>query len=115
MKNTVIKLLCLTLVLSTLLTLSACSLAFGTYKLDSASMGGLTVSLETIGMDPDECYLEMTPFGTAVMVFQGEEKDMKYGDGKIWPADDEDDKVNFEIDGDTITIEMSGVKLIFKK
>lgn len=113
MKKTIVKLLCVALVLCSLLCLAGC--AMGTYKLDSASVGGLSVSLESVGMDPDDYYLEMSPFGTAVFCFDGEEKDMKYGDGKIWPADDEDDTVDMVIDGDEIILELPGVNLTFKK
>lgn len=113
--KTTVKLLCIILVLCTLLSLTACGIAFGTYKLDSASMGGLTVSPGEMGMDTDEYYLEMTPFGTATFVFQGKEQEMKYGNGKIWPVDEEDEAVNMEIDGNAITLEMDGLEMVFKK
>ncbi len=116
MKKNTLKLLCLAMVLCCVLSLAACSLAFGKYELASASMGGMTLNADMFADYMGECYLEMTPFGTAKFAYGDEVLDMKYANGKIWPADEgEDEAVNFEIDGNKIHMEQDGMQLTFEK
>lgn len=116
MRKNTLKILCLALVVCCIMSLAACSLAFGKYTLSEASMGGMKISVAALGMDPDDCYLEMTPFGTAKFCMDGEMMDMKYAGGKIWPVEEgEDDAVNFEVKGSEIVMEMDGVEMIFTK
>lgn len=116
MRKNTLKILCLALVVCCIMSLAACSLAFGKYELDSASAGGMTLTAEMFKDYMGECYIEMTPFGTAKFCMDGELMDMKYGNGKIWPVEEgEDEAVNFEVKGSEIIMEMDGMELIFKK
>ena len=116
MKKNTLRILCLAMVLCCILSLAACSLAFGKYELDSASMGGMSLSADMFAEYMGECYIEMSPFGTAKLTYGGETMDMKYADGKIWPVEEgEEEAVNLEVKGNTITMEMDGMELVFKK
>ena len=53
--------------------------------------------------------------GTGVMKMDGETTQMSYADGKIWPTNAPDEKVEFTVKGDTLTLEQSGVKMVFEK
>ena len=72
MRKNTLKILCLALVVCCIMSLAACSLAFGKYTLSEASMGGMKINVAALGMDPDDCYLEMTPFGTAKFYMDGD-------------------------------------------
>lgn len=116
MRKNILRILCLAMVLCCILSLAACSLAFGKYELDSASAGGMTLTAEMFKEYMGECYIEMTPFGTAKFAYGDEVLDMKYANGKIWPVEEgEEEAVNFKVEGLTITMEMDGMELIFKK
>ena len=45
----------------------------------------------------------------------GEVIEMGWADGELWPAEDPEDKVAFTVDGDTLTMEQDGMKMVFKK
>jgi hypothetical protein len=116
MRKNTLRILCLAMVLCCILSLAACSLAFGKYELDSASMGGMTLTAEMFKEYMGECYVEMTPFGTAKFAYGDEVLDMKYANGKIWPVEEgEEEAVNFKVEGNKISMEMDGMELIFKK
>ena len=116
MRKNTLRILCLAMVLCCILSLAACSLAFGKYELDSASMGGMTLTAEMFKEYMGECSVEMTPFGTAKFAYGDEVLDMKYANGKIWPVEEgEEEAVNFKVEGNKISMEMDGMELIFKK
>lgn len=113
------KTLCGALVAIMLLCLTACggSSKAGHYDFYSMEMGGSTItaeSLKDLGADY-EMYIELKEDGTGTMATDGETVEMAWKDDQIWPADDPDDKVTFEVDGDTLTMEQDGAKLVFKK
>jgi len=117
MKNTITKLLCVAMVLCMLLTFTACGVA-GTYVLSEAKINGEKYDLdemEDLGIDPDDCYIELKSDGTGEVSLFGEETDIEWEDDEMWPEDDEDDVLEFEIDGDELILEMEGQELIFVK
>lgn len=117
MKNTITKLLCVAMVLCMLLTLAACGNA-GKYVLSAAKIDGEKYDadeLEEIGLDPEDCYIELKADGTGEVSLFGDEEDIEWKGNEMWPEDDEDDVQEFDIDGKELTIEMDGQKLIFTK
>ena len=95
----------------------------GTYYFEEMTQDGETVAREDLeyaaelsGMDLNEfLYLQLNDDGTGVMSMMGEEMEMAYEDGKIWPVGDEDEKIPFTVKGNTLTIEQDDMKMVFKK
>lgn len=117
MKNTITKLLCVIMVLSMLFVFAACGKA-GTYVLSGAEIQGEEYDaddLDVLGLDPDDCYIELKSDGTGEVSLFGEEMDIEWEDDEMWPEDDEDDIQEFEIDGKDLILEYEGEKLIFTK
>ena len=117
MKNTVTKLLCVLMVVAMVLTFAACGKA-GTYVLSEAKIDGEKYDadeLEELGLDPDDCYVELNSDGTGEVCLFGEEVDIEWEDDEMWPEDDEDEVLEFEIDGKELTLEYEGEELIFTK
>ncbi len=114
------KILCSALAAIMLLCLTACggSGIAGRYEFYSMDMGGgieiTAESLEALGGEM-EMYIELEDNGTGTMALDGEVVDMGWADGEIWPTDDPSDKIGFEVDGDSLTIEYDGVQMVFKK
>ena len=119
MKNMITKLLCVAMVLCMVLSLSACGfLVAGTYTLSGAEIQGEEYDaddLESLGLDPDECYIKLEADGTGEVNLFGDEMDIEWKDDEMWPEDDEDDIQEFEIDGKDLILEYEGEKLIFTK
>ena len=109
MKNSVKAILCLVLVVGVACTLAACSSVAGRYDLVSVNMDGVNQDASGLG------YIDLNEDGTGLMSISGEEFDMCWADGQIWPADDPDDKVSFSVDGDTLTLDLDGNTATFKK
>ena len=118
MKKSVKAVLCLSLVAILLVTLVACGGIAGRYDLVTMEAGGQSMDIAALkaltGQEMD-MYLELNSDGTGVMKMDGETTEMVYDDSQIWPASDPDDKVAYTVDGDTLTIEQDGVKMVFKK
>ena len=119
MKKTVRAALCLSLVAILLVSLVACGGGVaGHYNLVSMEMGGQKMdiaALQALAGTSVEMYIELNDDGTGVMCMDGETTEMCYGDGMIWPVNDADDKVPFTVDGDTLTLEQDGMKMVFEK
>lgn len=113
------KVFCSMLVAATLLCMTACggSSVAGRYDFHSMDMEGMQITAEALKeMDTEmEMYIELKEDGTGTMASEGEVMEMAWADGEIWPAEDPTDKVPFEIDGDTLTMEQEGIKMVFKK
>ena len=112
------KVLCSALVAIMLLCMTACgSKEAGHYDFYSMDMDGVQItaqSLKDMGAEM-EMYIELEDDGTGTMVADGEEEEMGWGDGYIWPASDPSDKVAFTVEGNELTIEYDGVEMVFKK
>lgn len=126
MKRTMKMALCLALVLGLLVSMSACDVLggnsdAGTYKLTSMEMMGMTLDVEALktnfGMSDEDLdmFVELRKDGTATMKANGEETEMKWADGQIWPVEEPDDKVTFTIEEGVLTIDIEGVKMTFTK
>lgn len=112
------KILCSALVAVMLLCMTACGNSIaGRYNFYSMEMDGVEITAESLAAlgGELEMYIELTDDGTGTMASEGEVIEMGWADGEIWPADDPTDKVAFEIDGDTLTMEQDGIKMVFKK
>jgi len=120
MKKSVSIILCLVMVLGLACTLAACgdgSVA-GRYDMVSMEMGGTVIDIDTLEAmsgSKVEMYIQLNEDGTGVLCSMGETVDMEWADGQMWPVDDPDDKVAFEVDGDTLTMEQEGAKMVFEK
>lgn len=118
MKKTVKAAFCLSLVAILMVSLVACGGVAGRYNLVSMEMGETKLDIESLkamaGTDV-EMYIELNDDGTGVMNMDGETTQMAYADGKIWPVNEADDKVPFTVNGDTLTLEQDGIKMVFKK
>ena len=112
------KVLCSALVAIMLLCMTACgSSVAGHYDFESMESDGIKItaqSLKDMGAEM-ELFIELEEDGTGTMANEGEVIEMGWEDGEIWPAEDPEDRVAFTIDGDTLTMEQDGVKMVFKK
>ncbi len=117
MKNTLKKVLCLALVALMVLGLAACG-DVGKYELEYAVIDGNEYTVEdlaALGLDLDGSYIELEFGGKGEMELMGEESTFEWKDGEIWDEDDEDDVIEYEIDGDELSIEAEGVTFVFVK
>ena len=112
------KVLCSALAVIMLLCMTACGNNIaGRYNFHSMNMEGMEVtaeSLKALGSEV-EMYIELEKDGTGTMASEGEVIAMGWADGEIWPAEDPEDKVAFTVDGDTLTLEQDGMKMVFKR
>ena len=126
MKKILSSVLAILLIASLALGIAGCDLlssVAGTYYFEEMTQDGETVAREDLeyaaelsGMDLNEfLYLQLNDDGTGVMSMMGEEMEMAYEDGKIWPVGDEDEKIPFTVKGNTLTIEQDDMKMVFKK
>lgn len=106
--------LCAILFACMLLTLAGCG-ASGRYVLKEMSYSGITIDAEDAGIELDDCYIELSSNGTAVMCMNGTEVNMQWEDGQIWAKGQEDSKASFEIEDGELTIEIEGVEMVFEK
>lgn len=119
MKRTVKALLAMALIAAMLFALVACggskSDIVGTWKLSSMEEDGEAVdlnSLEELGL---ACTLKVKSDGTAVLDLFGDTTDLKWEDGKMWAAGEEDSAIPYKLSGGKLTLEQDGEKLVFKK
>lgn len=118
-------LVCLALVLSLALCLAACgkdsssgsnSIA-GKYNFVSMEMDGEKITaadLAALGGEV-EMYVRLDSDGTGIMYSEGTTEDMVYADGKIWPVSEPEEKADFTVKGNTLTITQDGMTMTFKK
>ena len=111
------------LVLSLTLCLAACgdkekgSSIAGKYNFYSMTYDGETMTaddLAELGTNV-EMYLRLNADGTGIMYSEGESVDMAYANGQIWSVDEPDEKVDFTVKGNTLTMEQEGMVMTFKK
>lgn len=113
------KILCSALVATMMLCMTACGGSDVTdhYDFYSMEMEGMEITaegLKEMGTEM-EMYIELNDDGTGTMASEGKVIDMGWADGEIWPTDNPSDKVAFVIDGDSLTMEQDGIKMVFKK
>ena len=107
--------LCLLLIL--VLTLSACSVG-GTYKfvrLETETEVYDVDAVKALGQDPDSCYVSLWADGTGVLSIFGQSVDIEWEDGKLWPGGRPEDALSYQLEGNTISMEYEGEKLVFSK
>jgi len=63
----------------------------------------------------DIFYLKLYDNGTAVMCSMGIEENMKYNDTEMWSANDETLRAKYTLEGDMLTLEEGGARMIYKK
>ena len=118
MKKTFKAAFCLLLVLTLALSLAACNDDIsGRYILVSVSMNGNTFTAQQLKdhiANQDEMYLELNSDGTGTMAYLGDITDMKWEGNEIWPANNVA-KATFTVEGNTLTMEMKAVTLVFQK
>ena len=126
-------LVCLAMILSLMLCVAACgedegllggitggssknSIA-GKYEFYSMSYDGETITAEDLADMGEEMdmYIRLNDDGSGIMYSEGDTEDMAYANGQIWPADEPDEKVDFTVKGDTLTMEQDGMVMKFKK
>ncbi len=124
------KLICFVLVLSTLLAFSACKKnapapAANTLPTDTAAIYYLTGAkwgenevrtLEELDIaDPAECYIFFDLGGVGILCIDGWETFFEYADGQLWEDITPDTKINYIIEGDSLTLEQDGYCLVFTR
>ncbi len=121
MKKTLRMILATVLVLSLVLCLAACGDKgvdiSGKYTLVSMEAEGMTVEgemLESILGEMD-MYVKLNRDGTGEMSVMGETAEMEYKNGKIWPVEEPDEKVDFTVEDGKLTLEVEGAKMVFQK
>ena len=117
MKKTFAIIISVMLIACTILSLTACA-SPGKYMLTEAKIAGATVNIEDaqklisgVGLD-GECYIELKFGGTGEMHILGKTTEIKWNGSELWPVDDEDAKMSFEIDGDELILDMDGIPLL---
>ena len=116
-------LVCLVMVLSLMLCIAACGDTeesggiAGKYKFHSMSYDGETITAKDLADMGEEMdmYIRLNGDGTGIMYSEGETEDMAYANGQIWSVDEPDEKVDFTVKGNTLTMEQDGMKMVFKK
>ena len=114
MKKTISSMLCAVMILSLMLSLTACGIS-GTYALKKISYGGVTVDAETAGFDSSAYLLEMSSDGTAILHYDGGSQQMQWKDNTLWATDQENTKVTFHVEGDDLSFKIDGIKMTFTK
>ena len=119
MKKTVKAVLCLVLVIGVVCTLAACGdKIVGRYDLVKMESNGQTLDVSTLkslaGSDVD-MYLELFEDGTGIMKMDGDTTHMRWADGQIWPANQENEKISFTLVDGVLTLEKDGLTLVFEK
>lgn len=119
MKRTVKALLAMALIAAMLFALVACggskSDIVGTWKLSSMEEDGDAVDLDSLEELGLTCTLKVKSDGTAVLDLFGDTTDLKWEDGKMWAAGEEDFTVSYKLSGNKLILEEGGEKLVFKK
>ena len=130
MKKSLKLILCLALVMSTLLCFAACggddkdgtpSLS-GKYTLCALEMDGARVEgaklverVTAMGYSMDAMYVEFYGNGKGYMSIAENQSEMCYEDGKIWPIDEPDNKVDYTVSGNKVTVSTPEYSMTFSK
>lgn len=119
MKKCISLVLCAVLLLGMAACFAGCGKSIaGRYDLTLMKQGDMEIKfkemMELTGKKV-EAYLELKDDGTGVLKMDQDETKMKYADGKIWPEDEEDEKVAFKLDGSELSMEQDGMKMVFEK
>ena len=125
-KNRIMKIIALLMAVTMLLALCACGESkqqgnkaapeVGYFVFESMEDDGESITkedLKAVGMDADAFYLVMEADGTGYLVIPDEDAEaFTWADSKIKSGDDE---LPYTIDGDTLTIEEDGTKMVFTR
>lgn len=127
MKQTT-KLLCLVLVLCVSLGFAACkkdaaaqtpALPTDTasiYYLSGVSYGEHVYTTDQLLIsDPTECYIFFDLDGYGVLCIDTFETYFQYAGGQLWEELDPETKTNYMVQGDSLTLEKDGYKMVFTK
>jgi len=132
MKHSVKMLLCLLLCVCTLACFAACKDETATapttanaLPTDTASiyyLSGVKYGEEKVWtldqldiVDPEMCYIYFAPEGTGELHIELYDSYFQYADGQLWDELDPETKVNYIVEGDALTLEQNGYKLVFTR
>ena len=121
MKRTVKYLICLILILGVTCSLVACGDDIsGRYELVYATLSGQTYTLQEFrGLvgDEAEMYVELNADGTGRMAFVNNETDIEWKGNQLWSVQDGKTgaKAAFTLEEGTLTLNISGMVLVFRK
>lgn len=93
--------------------LCGCSAA-GTYNFQCMEADGITYDAASVE-DPEGCYVKLLDDGSGILSIFGEAILIGWEEGKLWPASDPSDAIEFQLSGSTLILEYEGQKLIFSK
>lgn len=123
------KLLCVVLVL-------CMALAFGSCKKNPAPADATVLPTETASIyylsgvsynetvygvnqmqisDPSQCYIFFDLDGSGILCIDSWETYFEYEDGQLWEVLDPTTLVNYTIQGDALTLEQDGYKMVFTR
>lgn len=121
MNRTVKFMICLLLILGMMSTLAACSDDIsGHYELVEASMSGQTFTAQEFRAlvgEEVEMYIELNADGTGKMAFVNNETDIAWKDNQLWSVNDGKTgaKASFTVEDGTLTLDMAGTIMVFRK
>lgn len=126
-----VKILCLALVLCVSLGFAACkkdadaqnpvtnTLPTDTatiYYLSGCSYGETVYTTDQLLIsDPAQTYIYFDVDGYGILSIDSFETYFQYADGQLWDEIDPDTKVNYSIQGDALTLEQEGYKMVFTR
>lgn len=105
-----LRILCILLALT---LLCGCS-AVGTYQFERLEAGGKVYDAASVD-DPDSCYISLWKDGTGVLSIFGNAMVIEWENDRLWPDGKPNDTVPFLLEGNTLTLEYEGQKLVFCK
>ncbi len=125
-KNRIRKIIALLMAVTMLLALCACGESkqqgnkaapeVGYFVFESMEEDGESITMEDLeeyGIDADSFYLVMEADGTGYLVIPNEDAEaFTWADSKMKSGDDE---IPYTIDGDTLTLEEDGIKMVFTR
>lgn len=129
MKRSLKLILCLVLVLCALLSFGACkknnadpastALPADTasiYYLSGVSYGETVYTTDQLLIsDPTLTYIFFDTDGYGILSVDSFETYFQYADGQLWDELDSDTKVNYSINGNSLTLEQNGYKMVFTR
>ena len=121
MKRTVKYILCLILILGMLSTFVACGDDItGHYELVKVTMADQTYTIQEfralVGNDV-EMFVELNADGTGKMAFVNNETDIEWKGNQLWSVQDGKTgvKANFTLEDGVLTLDISGMIMVFQK
>ena len=97
--------------------LCGCNARYGKYRLVSATVKGETYTgdrLRGLGLDPDECYLQLKGGHKAILYDGITRQKMLWNDSQLWP-EDSSFVYDYRIDGNQVIVTRDGDQLVFTK